>query len=115
MKVLLRKDIKGVGRRGDIVEVKSGYARNFLVPSGSGLFASAEMEAQAASMRRSRDLKDAADKASAEVQKGVIESASITIASRAGTNGRLGDHGDLGVARSPCAGCKAEAPARERS
>ena len=89
MKVLLRKDIKGVGRRGDIVEVKSGYARNFLVPSGSGLFASAEMEAQAASMRRSRDLKDAADKASAEVQKGVIESASITIASRAGTNGRL--------------------------
>jgi large subunit ribosomal protein L9 len=47
------------------------------------------MEAQAASMRRSRDLKDAADKASAEVQKGVIESASITIASRAGTNGRL--------------------------
>ena len=89
MKVLLRKDVKGVGRRGDVVEVKSGFARNYLIPSGSGLAATDTMELQAASMRRSRDLRDAQSRAAAETQKGVIEAASISIAARAGTNGRL--------------------------
>lgn len=89
MKVLLRKDVRGVGRRGDVVEVKNGFARNYLIPSGSGLAATAEMESQAAAMRRSRDLQDAASRAAAETQKGVIEAASISIAARAGQNGRL--------------------------
>lgn len=89
MKILLRKDVKGVGRRGDVVEVKSGFARNYLIPSGSGLAATDTMELQAASMRRSRDLRDAQSRAAAETQKGVIEAASISIAARAGTNGRL--------------------------
>lgn len=89
MKVLLRKDVRGVGRRGDVVEVKSGFARNYLIPSGSGLAATADMESQAAAMRRSRDLQDAASRAAAETQKGVIEAASMTIAARAGQNGRL--------------------------
>lgn len=89
MKVLLRKDVRGVGRRGDVVEVKNGFARNYLIPSGSGLAATADMESQAAAMRRSRDLRDAASRAAAETQKGVIEAASMTIAARAGQNGRL--------------------------
>jgi len=89
MKVLLRKDVKGVGRRGDIVDVKSGYARNFLIPSGAGLTATTETELQAASMRKARDLRDAQSRAAAEVQKSAIEAASLTIAARAGTNGRL--------------------------
>lgn len=89
MKVLLRRDIKGVGRRGDVVEVKKGYARNYLIPSGSGLEATDTMETQAASMRRSRDLRDAQSRAAAETQKGVIEAATIVISARAGNNGRL--------------------------
>ena len=52
MKVLLRNDIRGVGRRGDIVEVKKGFARNFLLPNGDALEANDIMEIQAASMRR---------------------------------------------------------------
>jgi len=51
MKVLLRSDVRGVGRRGDIVEVKSGYARNFLLPSGAAMKASSNTESQASSMR----------------------------------------------------------------
>jgi large subunit ribosomal protein L9 len=89
MKVLLRSDIQGVGRRGDIVDVKSGYARNFLLPTGAALAASDSMEAQAASMRKSRDVRDAKSRQAAEVQRSVIEQATVTIAARAGSNGRL--------------------------
>jgi large subunit ribosomal protein L9 len=89
MKVLLRSDVVGVGRRGDIVDVKSGYARNFLLPTGAGLAASDSMEAQAASMRKSRDLRDVKSREAAEVQRATIEKATISIAARAGANGRL--------------------------
>ena len=89
MKVLLRSDVRGVGRRGDIVEVKSGYARNFLLPTGAALAASDTMEAQAASMRKSRDLRDTKSRGAAEVQRALIEQATIVVAARAGANGRL--------------------------
>lgn len=89
MKVLLRSDVKGVGRRGDIVEVKPGYARNFLLPSGTALLANETMEAQASLMRRSRDLRDAQSRTAAETQRAAIEATTVTIAARAGANGRL--------------------------
>ena len=89
MKVLLRSDVRGVGRRGDIVEVKSGYARNFLLPAGAAMKANDNLEAQAASMRKSRDLRDAQSRTAAEAQRGVIEAATVVVAARAGSNGRL--------------------------
>jgi large subunit ribosomal protein L9 len=89
MKVLLRSDIHGVGRRGDIVEVKSGYARNFLFPSGAAMVASDTTEHQAAAMRKGRDLRDAQSREAAETQRGVIEQQTFTVAARAGANGRL--------------------------
>ncbi|MEO9180959.1 MAG: 50S ribosomal protein L9 [Acidimicrobiales bacterium] len=89
MKVLLRSDVKGVGRRGDIVDVKAGYARNFLLPSGSALSASDTTESQATSMRRARDLRDAASREAAETQRTVIEQQTLTIAARASATGRL--------------------------
>ena len=89
MKVLLRSDIHGVGRRGDIVEVKAGYARNFLLPSGSAMIASDSTELQATSMRRARDLRDAQSREAAEAQRALIEKQTLTIAARASANGRL--------------------------
>jgi large subunit ribosomal protein L9 len=89
MKVLLRSDVRGLGRRGDIVDVKSGYARNFLLPSGAALVASAETEKQATLMRKSRDILDAKSREAAETQKALIEQATITIEARASANGRL--------------------------
>jgi large subunit ribosomal protein L9 len=89
MKVLLRSDVKGVGRRGDVVDVKSGFARNFLLPNGQALAATDSMALQAASMRKARDLRDAQSRDAAETQRGVIEKASLSIAARAGANGRL--------------------------
>ncbi len=89
MKVLLRNDIRGVGRRGDIVEVKKGFARNFLLPNGDALEANDIMEIQAASMRKARDVRDAQSREAAEVQRKLIEQASVSISARAGANGRL--------------------------
>jgi large subunit ribosomal protein L9 len=89
MKVLLRSDIDGVGRRGDIVDVKSGFARNYLLPIGAALVASDTTELQAASMRKARDLRDAQSREAAETQRAEIEKSTLTIAARASANGRL--------------------------
>lgn len=89
MKVLLRSDVRGVGRRGDIVEVKAGFARNFLVPSGQAIAATDTMETQAGWMRKSRDIADAKSREAAETQKSLIEAAKLVIAARAAANGRL--------------------------
>ncbi len=89
MKVLQRSDVRGVGRRGDIVEVKSGYARNFLLPSGAALAANDTMEIQAASMRKGRDVRDTASREAAEAQRALIEQAALSVSARAGSNGRL--------------------------
>ena len=56
MKVLLRDDVAGVGRRGDIVKVAGGFARNFLLPEGRAIVANDGIEGQAEQMRRGRDL-----------------------------------------------------------
>jgi large subunit ribosomal protein L9 len=89
MRVLLRGDVDGVGKKGDIVEVARGFARNYLFPEGRGIVASKGVEAQAASMRRSRDLRDAKDKEAAASVAEILGAATITITARAGAEGRL--------------------------
>jgi large subunit ribosomal protein L9 len=89
MRLLLRADVDGVGKKGDLVDVADGYARNFLVPKGLALKASKGVEAQAASMRRSRDLRDAQDRAAAEEIAKVLVPQVITVRAKAGSEGRL--------------------------
>ncbi len=97
--VLLRSDVEGVGRRGDIVEVRGGYARNFLLPSGSALVASDAVADQAAAMRRSRDLRDAHDLEAARTQKAALEKGTVSIPARASPQGKLfGSVGPVEVA-----------------
>lgn len=89
MKIILRADIDGVGKRGDICDVADGYARNFLVPKGLAMKASDGASAQAASMRRARDQKDAKARAAAEEVATKLVPTRITITARAGSEGRL--------------------------
>jgi large subunit ribosomal protein L9 len=83
MKVLLRSDIDGVGKRGDIIDVSGGFARNHLLPAGKAIVASAGVESQAAAMRRSRDLRDARDRESSETVARALVGNTITIPARA--------------------------------
>jgi len=89
MKVVMREDVSGVGKKGDIVEVADGYARNFLIPRGRAFRASDGVVNQAAAMRRSRDQKDARDRAAAETVARELVAAVIRIPAKAGTEGRL--------------------------
>jgi large subunit ribosomal protein L9 len=89
VKVILRSDVDGVGKKGDIVDVADGHARNFLLPRGLALKSSKGAEAQAAAMRRSRDLRDAADRDAAETIATRLVPQTFTIPARAGSEGKL--------------------------
>lgn len=89
MRVVLRTDVDGIGRRGDIREVAAGYARNYLLPRGLAIRATAGVEAQAEAMRRARALKHAAEIADARVVVERLQSAPVRISVRAGKEGKL--------------------------
>jgi large subunit ribosomal protein L9 len=89
MQVILRTDVPELGKRGDMLDVADGYARNYLVPKGLALKATAGAASQAASMRRARDLRDAQDRAAAETLATTLVPKVITVTARAGTEGRL--------------------------
>ena len=89
MRVVLREDIGGVGKRGDIVEVARGFAQNFLLRSGRAIVATDGVVGQAAAMRRTRDLRDLKDRQAAEAVAGTLATTTVTISARAASEGRL--------------------------
>ena len=95
MKVLLRTDVEGLGRTGDLVEVARGYARNYLVPQGWAVEAGSGMTAQAETMQRKRALQAAADKTEAEESAARLEGLVVQVAAKASEAGRL--FGSVGV------------------
>jgi large subunit ribosomal protein L9 len=89
VKVVLRADVDNVGKKGDVLDVADGFGRNYLVPKGLAMVAAKGAVAQAASMRRSRDVKDARDRESAEVVARELVPSVIRIPMKAGAEGRL--------------------------
>ena len=89
MRVILRTDVKGVGNKGDVIDVTNGYGRNYLLPRGLAFTASAGAEAQAEGMRRSRNIKDAADRTAAEDVAKTLVSSPVTISARVGADEKL--------------------------
>ncbi|HEV2808825.1 MAG TPA: 50S ribosomal protein L9 [Acidimicrobiales bacterium] len=89
MEVILRADVPNVGNRGDVLTVSDGFARNYLVPRGMAMQASKGSMAQAGSMRRSRNVKDAAARSAAEDIARRLVPAVIHITARAGGEGKL--------------------------
>jgi large subunit ribosomal protein L9 len=89
MRVVLHTDVAGVGTKGQVVDVADGHARNLLLPAGLAVKATAGAEAQAEGMRRSRAIRDASDRASAEEVAKTLVSSPVTVAAKAGPEGRL--------------------------
>ena len=100
MKVILRNDLVGVGKRGDIVDVADGYARNYLLPKGHAFTASDGAVNQAKAMRRARDLRDAADRESAQTIASALVARTIVITAKAGSEGKL--FGSVTTGESRC-------------
>jgi large subunit ribosomal protein L9 len=89
MQVILRSDVAGLGKRGDIVDVADGHARNYLLPKGFAMKASSGAVAQAAKMRRARDLKDQSDRDAATTVATTLVPKIISVSAKAGSEGRL--------------------------
>jgi large subunit ribosomal protein L9 len=89
VKVILRSDLDGLGKRGDIVDVADGHARNYLLPKGLALKATEGAVDQAARMRRARDVKDASARDAARTIASTLVPKIITVTAKAGAEGKL--------------------------
>jgi len=89
MKVVLRDDVDNLGKKGDLVDVADGYARNFLVPRGLALRATPGSQKQADAMRRNREGRERREREAAQALAAQFEGRTIAIKARAGGEGRL--------------------------
>lgn len=89
MKVILSDDVEKLGRKGDVVTVADGFARNFLVPKGLAMVASKGSLKQAEQMQRARAEKDQRDKEAAAAKVASLAATPVYISARAGEEGRL--------------------------
>jgi large subunit ribosomal protein L9 len=89
MKVILRHDVKGLGREGDVREVKDGYARNFLLPTGKAMMADAGALKNWERHREEREARDRSERESAEATAERLRAMTVEIAVKAGEKSRL--------------------------
>lgn len=89
MKIILTQAVSGLGEPGDIVEVKDGYGRNYLLPKGLAISWSKGAEKQVTVIRRAREAREIRDLNQANELKTQIESLTVNLAARAGSGGRL--------------------------
>jgi large subunit ribosomal protein L9 len=89
VRVVLRDDVENVGRKGDLIEVTDGFARNFLVPRGLAMKATKGVVQQAEAMRRNREARDSRDREAAQALADRLSGQRIARRARAGAGGRL--------------------------
>lgn len=88
-KVILTNEVSGLGSAGDVVEVKNGYARNYLLPRGFAVIWSKGGEKQVASIKAARDARALATVEEAQTLKDRLQANPIKLAVKAGVGGRL--------------------------
>lgn len=89
MKVVLRADVEALGKKGELLDVADGYARNYLVPRGLAMRATKGVVAQAAAMRRSREARDDREREAAQAVAHQLGARRFAVTARAGEAGRL--------------------------
>ncbi|MCW2622889.1 MAG: rplI [Frankiales bacterium] len=89
MKIILNQDVPNLGAPGDVVEVKDGYGRNFLLPRGHAQRWTRGADKQIATIRRAREVREVRDLDHANEIKGQLSSLTVKLKARSGEGGRL--------------------------
>ena len=89
MKIILTQDIRGKGKKGQMIEAAEGYARNFLIPKGLAVLASAENVNTMKMQQKAKAKADAEAKAAAETIAEALKGAMVKIAAKGGEGGKL--------------------------
>ena len=89
MKVILQQDVKGQGKKGQLVDVSDGYARNFLLAKKLAVPATPENVNTMKQQEKARKAQEAAEKAEAEALSKKLETVTVKVAAKAGEGGRL--------------------------
>ena len=89
MKLILTREVAGLGLAGDVVDVADGYGRNFLVPRGAAINWTKGAEKQIGQIRRARDAREIRDLGHAREIKAELEALTVTLTARAGDGGKL--------------------------
>ena len=89
MKVILQQDVKGQGKKGQMIEASDGYARNFLLPRKLAVLATAENINTMKMQEKAKKAQEAAEKAEAEATAAKLKELSVKVTAKAGNGGRL--------------------------
>jgi large subunit ribosomal protein L9 len=89
VKLILTREVAGLGLAGDVVEVADGYGRNFLVPRGAAITWTKGAEKQIVQIRRARDAREIRDLGHAREIKADLEKLTVRLGARAGEGGKL--------------------------
>ena len=89
MKVILQQDVKGQGKKGQLVDVSDGYARNFLLPRKLAVEATADNMNTMKLQEKAKQAKQAEEKAQAQAAAEQLKGVTVRITAKAGTGGRL--------------------------
>jgi large subunit ribosomal protein L9 len=89
MKIILTQEVSGLGTPGDVVEVKDGFGRNYLLPQGFAMPWSKGAEKQISLIKRARSAREIRDLGHANEVRTQLESLKVSLSARAGDGGRL--------------------------
>ncbi|MEQ4715974.1 50S ribosomal protein L9 [Nonomuraea sp. B19D2] len=89
MKLILTNEVSGLGTPGDVVEVKDGYGRNYLIPRGYAMRWTRGAEKQIETIRKARDAREIRDLGTAKEVAGQLGALRVRLSTRAGESGRL--------------------------
>jgi large subunit ribosomal protein L9 len=89
MKIILTQEVDGLGGAGDVIEVKDGYGRNYLVPQGLAIRWTRGAQSQADSIKAARSARAVRDVAHAQELKAKLEGSAVKVMVKAGKEGRL--------------------------
>lgn len=89
MEIILKQDITGLGYKNDLVNVKDGYARNYLIPKGAAIVANPSNKKMLAEVKKQQAFKEERIRKEAEAMATVLKDLTLKVGVKAGTSGKI--------------------------